>query len=119
MISCHGRQSAHSSFANVPELAVVAPRRLSVNPVDAERLQLVSGGLVVVENDRGALVCRVRVTPRIMPGVVALPEAPGTMRTWRVTASTGAAAPTRSPPTSRRRGRTATPTTRAWSVCAP
>ena len=74
MISCHGRQSAHSSFANVPELAVVAPRRLSVNPVDAERLQLVSGGLVVVENDRGALVCRVRVTPRIMPGVVALPE---------------------------------------------
>lgn len=26
MISCHGRQSAHSSFANVPELAVVAPR---------------------------------------------------------------------------------------------
>ena len=52
----------------------MAPRRLSVNPVDAERLQLVSGGLVVVENDRGALVCRVRVTPRIMPGVVALPE---------------------------------------------
>ena len=29
---------------------------------------------MVVENDRGALVCRVRVTPRIMPGVVALPE---------------------------------------------
>ena len=25
MISCHGRQSAHSSFANVPELAVVRP----------------------------------------------------------------------------------------------
>ena len=74
MISYHGRQSAHSSFSNVPELAVVVPRRLSVNPVDAERLQIASGALVVVENDRGALVCRARVTPRIMPGVVALPE---------------------------------------------
>lgn len=29
----------------------------------------------------GALVCRVRVTPRIMPGVVALRRARGTMRT--------------------------------------
>lgn len=45
-----------------------------MNPVDAERLQIASGALVVVENDRGALVCRARVTPRIMPGVVALPE---------------------------------------------
>lgn len=74
MISYHGRQSAHSSFSNVPELAVVVPRRLSVNPVDAGRLHIASGALVVVENDRGALVCRARVTPRIMPGVVALPE---------------------------------------------
>lgn len=74
LVSYHGRQSVHSSFANVPEIEAVSPRRLAVNPVDAERLKIASGALAVVENARGALVCRARVTPRIMPGVVGLPQ---------------------------------------------
>ncbi len=73
-ISHHGRQSAHSSFANVAQIEDVVPRRLLVNPLDAEPLGVESGMRVAVENGRGALVCRVCVTPRIMPGVVSLPE---------------------------------------------
>lgn len=73
-ISHHGRQSVHSSFANVKQIEDVVPRRLLVNPCDAEAIGIDSGMRVVVENGRGALVCRACVTPRIMPGVVSLPE---------------------------------------------
>lgn len=73
-VSYHGQQSAHSSFANVPEIGAVYPRRLLVNPVDAERLGIASEEPVAVFNGRGTIVCRARVTPRVMPGVVALPQ---------------------------------------------
>lgn len=74
LISYHGRQSAHSSFSNVPEIDSILPRRLLLNPVDAQRIGAEPEGLVVVYNDRGTIICRARVTPRIMPGVVALPQ---------------------------------------------
>ena len=45
-----------------------------MNPVDAKRRKLKTGDKVRVFNDRGALVLPVKVTPRIMPGVVALPQ---------------------------------------------
>ena len=73
-ITHHGRQSVHSSMANVKEIEAVAARRLLINPVDAGVLRIGPETPVVVENGRGALVCRVRITPRIMPGVVSLPE---------------------------------------------
>lgn len=73
-ITHHGRQSVHSSMSNVEEIEAVTARRLLVNPIDARKLHVESEMRVVVENGRGALVCRVRVTPRIMPGVVSLPE---------------------------------------------
>lgn len=73
-ITHHGRQSVHSSMANVREIEAVTARRLLINPVDAGVLRIGPEMPVVVENGRGALVCRVRITPRIMPGVVSLPE---------------------------------------------
>lgn len=74
LVGYHGRQRTHSSFAQVEELVDVAPHELLMNPLDAEKLQLFSGRRVVVENERGALVVALRVTPRIMPGVLALPQ---------------------------------------------
>lgn len=74
LIGYHGRQSTHSSYANVEELQRVSPRELMVNALDAERLGILSGEAVVVENERGAIVVRVRATPRVMPGVVALAQ---------------------------------------------
>lgn len=72
-ISYHGQQSANSSFANVEEIESLSPRRLSMNPIDASRLDIASGMSVVVENDRGAFVCKACITPRIMPGVLSFP----------------------------------------------
>ena len=74
LIGFHGRQSTHSSFANVEELQALTPRELLMNPLDAEAVGVVQGELVVAENQRGSIVCRLRVTPRIMPGVVGLPQ---------------------------------------------
>ncbi len=73
-ISYHGGQSAHSSFSNIPEIDAISPRRLLVNPIDAQELGIVSEELVAVYNDRGTIICRARITPRIMPSVTALPQ---------------------------------------------
>lgn len=74
LISNHDRQSAHSSFSNVSQINAIMPRRLQVNPVDARKIDLDSEELVAVYNDRGTIVCRARITPRVMPGVVVLPQ---------------------------------------------
>ncbi len=74
LIGYHARQHVHSSFANVQQINVIAPRAMAMNPLDAERYDVVSGDRVVVESPRGALVIAVRVTPRIMPGVLAIPQ---------------------------------------------
>ena len=74
VVGYHGRQRTHSSFGSVQALADVAPQAVQVNPLDARDLDLQSGDLLLIENDRGALVVEARVTPRIMPGVLALPQ---------------------------------------------
>ncbi len=73
-ITYHGHQSVHSNFAQLDIVQSVLPSRLLVNPVDAARFGVEDGQALVVENRRGALVARARITPRIMPGVVALPN---------------------------------------------
>lgn len=41
---------------------------------EAERMRGINNDTVKVFNDRGAVVVRVKVTPRIMPGVLSLPQ---------------------------------------------
>lgn len=74
VIGYHCRQRVHSSFGSVQALNDVVPQVAQVNVLDAERLGVQSGDMLLVENDRGALVIPARVTPRIMPGVVAIPQ---------------------------------------------
>lgn len=74
LVGYHARQNVHSSFANVQEINAIAPRAMAMNTLDAERYDVVSGDRVVVESPRGALVTTVRATPRIMPGVLAIPQ---------------------------------------------
>ena len=50
------------------------PQRLFINPMDARNRGIRDGMEVRVFNDRGATRIPCRVTERIMPGVVALPE---------------------------------------------
>jgi anaerobic dimethyl sulfoxide reductase subunit A len=59
---------------NVDWLNEAFPQRLFINPVDAEPRKIRNGDPVKVFNDRGTTVVPCRVTTRIMPGVVALPQ---------------------------------------------
>ena len=70
----HGQGHVHSSYANLPWIQEVQPDLLWINPIDAEPRGIKNGDVVVVRNDRGAVQLPAKVTPRIIPGLVALPQ---------------------------------------------
>jgi DmsA/YnfE family anaerobic dimethyl sulfoxide reductase A subunit len=70
----HGHGRTHSTYHNIPWLREVHPDLVMINPVDAKKRGIKTGDKVKVFNDRGALVLPVKVTPRIIPGVVAMPQ---------------------------------------------
>lgn len=74
LIGHHSLARVHSTLEGVEWLEEAFPQRLFINPVDAGPRRLSSGDRVRVFNDRGEcrLICR--VTRRIMPGVVAMPQ---------------------------------------------
>ncbi len=73
-IGPHTLARAHSTMAGVDWLEEAFPQRVFVNPIDAAARGLANGDPVRVFNDRGATIVRCRITRRIMPGVVALPQ---------------------------------------------
>jgi len=73
-IGHHYLSRVHSTLEGIDWLEEAFPQRLFINPVDAGARKIKSGDPVKVWNDRGAVVVKCRVTPRIMPGVVALPQ---------------------------------------------
>jgi anaerobic dimethyl sulfoxide reductase subunit A len=74
LIGHHYLSRVHSTLENIDWLEEAFPQRLFLNPLDAEARKIRNGDPVRVWNDRGTTVVRCRVTPRIMPGVVALPQ---------------------------------------------
>jgi DmsA/YnfE family anaerobic dimethyl sulfoxide reductase A subunit len=74
LIGHHYKGRVHSSFAGLPSLERLAPQTLWINPLDAEARGLSHGDAARIWNDRGATLARVKVTSRIMPGVVSLPQ---------------------------------------------
>jgi anaerobic dimethyl sulfoxide reductase subunit A len=74
IIGHHYLSRVHSTMENVDWLNDAFPQRLFINPLDAEPRKIRNGDRVKVFNRRGATVVKCRVTPRIMPGVVALPQ---------------------------------------------
>lgn len=74
LIGFKSKGRPHSTFANVPWLREVVEDALMMNPVDANERQLIQGQLIHIFNDRGTIQVPLRITPRIMPGVVALGE---------------------------------------------
>ena len=74
LISPHFKRRAHTQFDNLPWLRELQTQTLSINTVDAEKKGIQEGDLVRVFNDRGEVRIPARVTERIMPGVVALPQ---------------------------------------------
>jgi DmsA/YnfE family anaerobic dimethyl sulfoxide reductase A subunit len=74
LIGHHFKGRIHSSFAGLKNLGAAHPQRLWMNPLDAQPRGLAHGDLALVFNDRGRVLARVKVTERVMPGVVSLPQ---------------------------------------------
>jgi anaerobic dimethyl sulfoxide reductase subunit A len=70
LITPHYKTRAHSTWHNVPWMQEIDPHSAWINPVDAETRNIRQGDLVDVFNDRGRIRLPVKVTERIMPGVV-------------------------------------------------
>ncbi len=64
----------HGRFGCVDILQDAVHHSLWINPIDAEPRGIANGDSVRVFNDRGTLEVTARVTPRIIPGVVGMPE---------------------------------------------
>lgn len=74
LISTHIKRRANSQFDALPWLRETVPQAIWINTSDARTRDIENGGLVRVFNDRGCLIISARVTERIMPGVVDIPE---------------------------------------------
>ncbi|HET9911232.1 MAG TPA: molybdopterin dinucleotide binding domain-containing protein, partial [Anaerolineales bacterium] len=64
----------HSTHDNNDWLEEAFPQRVFINPIDAKARGIKDGDEVKVYNGRGALILPCRVTPRILPGVVDIPQ---------------------------------------------
>jgi len=74
LITSHPGRRNHSQFENVPWLAELYVQAVTINSDDARMRGIRDGDMVKVYNDRGTIVIPSRVTQRIMPGVVDIPE---------------------------------------------
>lgn len=74
LITTHFKRRTHSQFEQVPWLKELLPQALSIHPTDVIVRGIRDGDEVRVFNDRGDLVIPAKVTERILPGVVDLPQ---------------------------------------------
>jgi anaerobic dimethyl sulfoxide reductase subunit A len=70
----HTLARIHSTMAGVDWLEEAFPQRVFINPVDAGARGIQNSDEVRVFNDRGEMRILCRLTKRIMPGVVAIPQ---------------------------------------------
>ncbi len=70
----HTLHRVHSTHDNNDSLEEAFPQRVFINPIDASARRIKDGDEVKIFNHRGALVLPCRVTVRIMPGVVDIPQ---------------------------------------------
>jgi len=74
LITTHFKRRAHSQFETLPWLRELQPQALLISTVDARSRKISDYDLVRVVNARGEVIIPCKVTERIMPGVVDLPE---------------------------------------------
>lgn len=73
-IGPHSKRRVHSTFDNSGWMEEAERQEVWINTADASERGLHVGDKVRVYNDRGVIELPVKVTPRIMPGVVAVPQ---------------------------------------------
>ena len=72
MFGFHYKARTHSTYGNVDVLRETNPQEVLVNPIDAKARNINDGDLLKIWNDRGEIRVVAKVTPRIMPGVIAM-----------------------------------------------
>lgn len=72
LITWKGKNRANSTQYANPWLQEVQAQKLWINPQDAQRRNIAQGDEVRIYNDRGVSVISAEITPRIIPGVVAM-----------------------------------------------
>ncbi|MFC2158419.1 DMSO/selenate family reductase complex A subunit [Acidobacteriota bacterium] len=70
----HYMPRVHSTLDNVDWVNEAFPQRVFINPIDAESRDIKDGDSVKVFNDRGTTILPCRVTSRLLPGVVTIPQ---------------------------------------------
>ncbi|EOC1346240.1 molybdopterin-dependent oxidoreductase [Cronobacter turicensis] len=70
----HYKSRTHSTYGNVDVLQAACRQQIWINPQDAQARGINDGDTVRVWNARGEARIEAKVTPRIMPSVVALGE---------------------------------------------
>lgn len=73
-IGPHSKRRVHSTLDNSDWMEETEVQQVSINTKDAAKRGLNNGDKVKVFNDRGTIVLTAKVTPRIMPGVVSIPQ---------------------------------------------
>jgi DmsA/YnfE family anaerobic dimethyl sulfoxide reductase A subunit len=77
----HFKGRANSSLGNVDVLKQANRQSVWINPIDAESLSIENGDLTLVSTKRGMVEIEARVTPRVIPGCLALPQGAWCMAT--------------------------------------
>ncbi|ACL20590.1 anaerobic dimethyl sulfoxide reductase, A subunit, DmsA/YnfE family [Desulfitobacterium hafniense DCB-2] len=73
-IGHHSKRRVHSTFDNLPWMEEAEPQKLWLNPQDAAARGIEDDDTVKIFNDRGTVKVKVKVTPRLIPGVCSLPQ---------------------------------------------
>jgi len=70
----HYKARVHSTYGNVDLLKAACRQEMWINPLDAAARGISNGDMIRIFNARGEVQITAKVTPRMMPGVVALGE---------------------------------------------
>ncbi len=70
----HYMSRVHSTHDGIDWLEEAFPQRLFMNPIDAQARGIRDGEQVLIYNDRGKISIPCRITNKIMPGVVNIPQ---------------------------------------------
>jgi anaerobic dimethyl sulfoxide reductase subunit A len=74
LVTTHYKLRAHTQFHNIPWLRETEIQAVTVHPRDADTRGIKNGAVVRVFNAQGAMLIPARVSERIMPGVVDIPQ---------------------------------------------
>ncbi len=70
----HHKSRTHSSYGFIQELEQACRQQMWINPLDAEQRNIKTGDICSVKSPAGEIRIEARVTPRIIPGTIGIPQ---------------------------------------------